>query len=364
MLTIIFIVCVALFAFIGYRKGIIKLTFRFLSLLGAYIAAILFTASLGSYLNENSQLNGILGYLVAGLTLFIATSLILSALFAIINKLITRDDAKLSTPAKVAGGAAGALVGGIVGILLVWVISISGQLLEPSNPALVDHETPEDMGVVEHMAKKITGSAIKTAITATTDQPEFAELTSKLLESPQVAIQHMRGITDSTEFRDLFLAARNQQILNSGNIDQIKQIPAFKQLMANQHFQAISEGIIDPDSELSYDDQMAEKIRDMWARAQFVKNDPATQAVFNDPELKQLINQGNLLQLLNSQKVVELFERIMSEEANQYSEQLKQLAPLTTLTKTTEEAVKKNKIYKWVDEHGRVHYSDKKPEDQ
>ncbi|WP_144393794.1 CvpA family protein [Pleionea sediminis] len=362
--TLILIVSIVLFGFLGYKKGIIKLTFRLLSLLGAYASAILFTADLADYLNENSPLNGILGFIVAGITLFILTSIILSLLFGLIEKMINKTGFALSQASQIAGGVAGVVFGGVLGILLIWFISVGGQLLNQKTMDVDALAQKEEASGIEKMAREMTSSAIKSAISMTTDQPEIAELTAQILESPEESLAHLRGISGSNEFRELFLSARNQQILNTGDVEQIKRIPAFNQLMANEHFQAISKGVIENDSELPAADQMAEKMRDMWARAQFVRNDPEAQAVVNDPQLRELINQGSVIELLNSQKITDLFKRIMSEEAGQYSEKLKQLAPeiSTSLKRTTEESVKKSEVYKWVDENGQVHYSDKKQE--
>ena len=107
---------------------------------------------------------------------------------------------------------------------------------------------------------------------------------------------------------------------------------------------------------------MAVKIRDIWARAKFVEQDPQSQAIINDPQLRGILQSGNIVQLMNSQKIADLFERLTSEEANQYTNVLRDKAPAENLTRTTVNSVKSSKIYKWVDKHGRVHYSDKKPE--
>ena len=165
-------------------------------------------------------------------------------------------------------------------------------------------------------------------------------------------------------FRQLFLTPQNQAILNSGDVYRIQQIPAFRRLINNPNFKAISKELAENNEDEPFDHAMAVKIRDIWARAKFVEQDPQSQAILNDPELKGLVQSGNIMQLMNSQKIVNLYERLTSEEANRYADVLRSKAPSVDLTRTTVNSVKSSKIYKWVDKHGRVHYSDKKPEEE
>ncbi|PWK54255.1 CvpA family protein [Pleionea mediterranea] len=389
--TLVFLICVGLFIFQGYRKGIAKLSFRLLGLAGAYISALLFTPNVGSWLNEQTSLNGLLGYLVAGVVIFAITSFVLDLIFSAIYKAVSSKQPELSQISRITGAVLGGVIGSAVGVLLVWIISLGNELLNqaPSDDAMsssiantsantASNTSPNkshsgtaanhlnsneaSLSLIEQFSKRITGSLIKTAVTATTDQPEMASLTARLMESPKATIHHVRSLTESPDFRELFLSSQNQSILNSGDVYRIQQIPAFRRLINNPHFKVISKELAQSDQDSPFDQQMAVKIRDIWARAKFVEQDPQSQAIINDPQLRGILQSGNIVQLMNSQKIADLFERLTSEEANQYTNVLRDKAPAENLTRTTVNSVKSSKIYKWVDKHGRVHYSDKKPE--
>jgi uncharacterized membrane protein required for colicin V production len=372
-LTLLFIAFVVAFAFTGYRRGAPALIFRLLSLAGAYFAAFLFTPTLGQSLNQSTQLNGIMGYLVAGVGIFLLASIILDLVFSLIKKALKVDAESPSQASRIGGLALGCVVGSIVGILVVWVSSLANQLLSKEQTAAESVVSTEVSGI-EKFARKMTSGVVKSAMEAATNQPEVANFTAKLLEQPEVAIQNFRGVIESRAFRDLFLSQRNQRILNRGNIKKISRLPEFKELMANPGFIALTQDIIDVNSDESTELQIAERVRDMWARAQFVKDDPEAQAIINDPQLRAAVERANVVQLLNDERVVQLFERIMSEEANQYSLLLREKeyeqVDLTSPTsepaeeyETNSSAPHKKKIYRWVDEKGRVHFSDQKPED-
>ncbi len=373
VLTLLFLITVVYFSFQGYRRGVLPLLFRLLSLGGAYLAAFLFTPSLGTSLNHSTQLNGIMGFIVAGAGIFLFTSILIDFVLRLIKRVIKADTEEPSQSSRFGGLALGSVVGCVVGILLVWVGSLTSQLLSKEHTApnsVVEH----DVSGIEKIARQLTSGAVRSAMEATTDQPEVANFTAKLLEQPEIAIQHFRGVVESPEFRDLFLTERNQRILNRGNVKEIARLPELKQLMANPGFTALTEDIIEVNANESPELQIAERVRDMWARAQFVKNDPQAQAIVNDPQLRAAVERANIVQLLNDERVVQLFERIMSEEANQYSLSLREKeyeqvdldalnSSVNTPTDSTQSQQQSNKIYRWVDDKGRVHYSDKKPED-
>lgn len=355
---LILLAAVSYFVYQGYRKGIVKLLLRVLGLAIAYTVTFLFAPGVAHWLNQSSTLNGLLGYLVAAIALFVITSVITDLLFSFIYNRLTNKGQNLSSPNRIAGAAVGSLIGVFVGLLLVWAGSTGEQILKrPVADSTATAPTVE-FSAVEKWSRQFISQLVKSAMSVTTDQPELAEVTAKLMETPEVTIHHVRGLTSSEEFRDLFLDPRNQSVLNQGDVNAIAQLPAFRRLLNQPDFKALQSELYTD----SNDQQpMAEKIRDMWARAQFVQNDPQTQAIINDPGLRELFNRGDVLKLLNSEKITQLFERLVSPEAVAYSQQLKAAEPSTRLTTTDESDIKSNKIYRWVDEKGQIHYSDEKP---
>jgi uncharacterized membrane protein required for colicin V production len=375
VLTLLFLVAVAFFAFQGYRRGVLPLLFRLLSLAGAYISAYLFTPSLGTTVNQNTQLNGIMGYVVAGVGVFILASLLLDLIFTLVKRTLNTTKGAPTQASRIGGAVLGSVVGAIVGLLLVWVSSLANQLLskEPSANATI---AAHPISGIEKLSRKITSGAIRSAINATTQQEDLADFTAQLLEQPEIAISHFRQVIDSEEFNNLFLTQRNQSVLNRGNLTEISRLPEFKQLLKNPGFIALTQNWFKENSDTRADIQIAEKVRDLWARAQFVKQDKEVLAIVNDPQLKSAIEQANVIQLLNDERIVQLFRRIASKEADAFSlslreKEYKQInlensspASNSSLKESESSSPDKPIIYRWVDKHGRVHYSDKKPEDQ
>ena len=76
----------------------------------------------------------------------------------------------------------------------------------------------------------------------------------------------------------------------------------------------------------------------------------------------------NLLLLLNSDKFNQIITKIMSDEAAEYAKMLHQTAQKDVDINQSElsdeeESGRSLEIYKWVDDKGQIHYSDKKKDD-
>ena len=72
--TLLFIAVVIIFAWRGYQKGFIGSITRLLSWVVAYPAAIFFTKPFAKWLIQNTALDGVLVYLVAGGVIFLGVS--------------------------------------------------------------------------------------------------------------------------------------------------------------------------------------------------------------------------------------------------------------------------------------------------
>jgi len=82
------------------------------------------------------------------------------------------------------------------------------------------------------------------------------------------------------------------------------------------------------------------------------------QEILNDPEFQQKIQSGNPIDLLMNARLLELADIIYSDEAvpdEANKVDSNSVKPDSSLQQTSEEEIK---IFSWVDENGRIHYSD------
>lgn len=363
--TILLVVSILYFLIQGYRKGLYKFLFRLLGLVIAYVGTFFLAPIVAEKLNDGTGLNGLLGYIIAAISVFIVISMVADLLLSLLHKYWLKGQDKLSAINRFGGAAVGVVIGVFIGFLSIWFVSTLRQVITPQPYTEAELlKAGDDLNQLEKWSREFIASIVAGAVNATTDEPELANITSQLMRAPEVTIGHVRQLSNSSEFRELFLNPRNQAVLNRGDIDELINLPAFKQLLAQSNFQALQDNLLADANSTDVPRVLAEKVRDMWARAQFAQNDPTTQALLRDPELQQLLQSGQVLAVLNSEKLTQLFERLMSAEALNYSAQLKAQAVEHGLIETNEQTLKDSKVYRWVDDKGRVHYSDKPPEDQ
>ena len=171
-----------------------------------------------------------------------------------------------------------------------------------------------------------------------------------------------------------------QAELNHGNVESLMQNKDFQQLLKNPDMQAIISS--EDSSDKSAKQAAAEKMIQAWQKVVTLKTDPRVLDIMNDPAFQAQLNSTNKLPLLMNPKMRQLSEIIFSDEsANEAVEPVKKIPAgqksnahytLEDITEGTGRKAKEEsqsdtnekeqpevKIYRWTDENGKVHYSDK-----
>jgi uncharacterized membrane protein required for colicin V production len=392
--TLIFFALLAFFTWRGYRKGFIGSITRVLGWIVAYPAAIIFIKPAAELLKQHTALDGLLVYFIAGSTIFLLTSLLVSLLLNFLASLIPENHAT-QIGSKIGGASIGVLMGALVGLLVVYVI---GMALTPAAPVLQQEQqitgvptihnserllttmVPHVRDVhkrndsfIEASAKKLMGNAAATAVDAVLDDKTTAQITKAFVEDPQSMLTHVQQAANDGQIKDLMADEQIQSVLTTGDSNALRRDPGFQTLMNNPNVQALL-AQSDINSETGAQ-AAAEKMVQAWSRAQTIKHDPRVIAIISDPEFQRQLNSPNKLQLMMNPKLNQLTEIIFSSgsmAANGMGNYEVQDISATGAVNTAHEA--KNRvgansagtdakpaitIYRWTDENGQVHYSDK-----
>ena len=348
---IIFAVVTLFFVYRGYRNGLMKSLSRILGLVAGYVAVIFLIKPTAAYLQAQTGLGGLWPMILASVVLFIAANVLVSILFAVIRTLVAADGAS-SKASSVGGAAIGLLTGAIVGTIAVWGL---GYIRDMNHVRSGKGERATD-SMVEKLAGQAAGKAVGSALQLTIDQPEIVKLGTALVEAPADMTQRIKRLSTSAELQELLQNPGNQKILNSGDVQAVQQIPAFRELIKNEDMRSLvnSAGWSDANNDEPLSDEaLAAKFSDIWRRVQKVKNNERLQAIINDADFKQRLSASNPLELVGDSRLMELADIVFSEQA----------APDQIATKTTvenpQEAEEPTPIYMWKDETGRIIYSDK-----
>jgi uncharacterized membrane protein required for colicin V production len=348
---LLFLIIVAVSAFRGYRSGILVIAARVVSLVLAYLGAILFTTSAAGLLQKHTAIEGLIAYMIAGSLVFIVTSILLSSIFSFLIRHFAEKSTDTNKASSVAGGLFGAVVGCLVGLMAVWFVSTFQEILLAKKGQQIAKSS-----AFEQTVKKLTSAAIGGIVSGTTSDSYLANGAAKLLSNPAENIQHFNRLTQTGALRNLLQSSEARSALDSQNPAALLNSQAFNQLALNPDFVALTNELNLVENGPQKDKQLAIKITRLWTQIKQVQNNPQYLEIVNDPEIKQMLQSGNAFKLLNSAKIEQLLQIISSSKTPEvvYQESVEQ----------PEKPIAKKAIYRRVDKDGKVHYSDQEKDSE
>lgn len=410
--TIIFLVILLFFTWRGYQKGFVGAISRVLSFVVAYPAAIFLTKPFATFLRSYIGLDGLILFLIAGCTIFAVVSLLVTLLLNGIARLVPHNEFT-QTSSKIGGAAFGVIFGSVFGLLAVYVVDLVAKphqavnAQENSTPKTnkknnADEEesirkyviaedaptknTAANDTFIDTSAKKLVSTAASTAVDIITDDKATSQITKVMTQDPQAMLGHVQNMTNNGELKQLLNKPDFQAALNHGNTDSLMQNADFQQLIQNPDMQAIISSADDETNGKTAEQAAAEKMIQAWQKVATIKNDPRVLDIVGDPAFQAQLNSTNKLPLLMNPKLRELSEIIFSNNSaartpEQIESNTNRPAPIKTSehykvedithgvpqdseAETPKPADKKaeqteTKLYRWTDENGKVHFSDK-----
>lgn len=307
---LIFCACVLFFSYRGYRNGLLASLSRVIGLLGGYLAAIIYSFTLYSWLQANTPLQGVLAYVIASLALLVGGGILVAFMFGLLAKLIPQS-AHESSLSSIGGSLVGLAVGALIGLILVWSL----VFLQDMRPDLVGDNIKS--GLVEGVAKQVAGKAVNAAMNFADADPDVVKISAALASSPAEITQQFQRLTTSPELISLLRQPSNQAVLDSGDLQAIKSLPDFQHLMKNPDMLSLAttSGMLSSTGATNdkVEDVMAEKISDTWSRTLNMINDSRVQEILNDPEFQEQIEYGNLANLITDPRLMELAKLIFTD---------------------------------------------------
>lgn len=258
---IIFITIIAFFCYRGYRKGLLGSLCGILSLLAGYLSAIFNGSQLAKIIESEFQLKGIVGFISASLVLFFGAVLIVNMLFKLFDK-VRPSKPEASALSAYGGACAGAIVGMVVAIAIVWTFAFVRDIRTS--------DTQVALSPIEKLTNQTASNVVKTALSIGSARPELSRLSAALIEAPVEITRQAKRLSRSNYLSQLLNNPGNQAVLNTGNAKAVQQLPDFKQLAGNPDMQALarSAGLLDKsvDNSQSMEAALAAQVIDIWGR--------------------------------------------------------------------------------------------------
>lgn len=349
---IIFLVIVAISVYRGYRSGVAVIISRILSLALAYAAAFLFAEKLGDWIQTISPLKGLLSYFAAGMILFVGSSLIFSSLFSLVTKTLSSSKGNVSSGSAIGGAVLGGTLGCLVGVIAVWFFSTFYGLIQLKTNKPVSEPT-----AFEKVAKGITGRALEKIAEQGLGDSELSGGAVKLLSDPGKNVKHYKQLQNSGELNRFFTSYPVRQALENRNPAVLYSTNEFKSLTGNNDFKQLASMLSLSDDPVESNKKLAVQITKAWAQVQQLQTNPEYLSIIEDPFVRRSLESGNLFNLLNDSKISQLFKIMSNTDVGSIEFDSSSLNGDNL-------PIAPKAVYRWVDENGKVHYSDKKIDKQ
>lgn len=291
------------FGWRGYRHGLLEAVSRATGLLGGYITALLFTLPLGRWIENHTDLPGLLPYMVASAVFLFGVSILISLLFDLINHLWP-NHLRSETLASLGGALFGALIGACIGLLLIWAASLilgftQGRIQSPSELAVT--------------AQRLAGRAVHLTLARFDPPPAVRTASAAFLQSPQDTVARLQRISMRHDIKNLLRDPNLQAVLNSNDLQQLQQHPEFQQLVKDKDMQHLLT-ITGPSH--NKQERLAQGLNDLWQRLQRLQTNPEYQALLRNKEFRQQLHSGNPLVLISSPELQRFTELVLETEAS------------------------------------------------
>lgn len=368
--SVVILACAGFFAWRGYEYGLIQNIKGFISIVSAYLACYFFSAVVAELLAQYFGWQPVPSYIAAAVILFVTVSfLIRFSLQLLIDKLEEHD----VEPARVAGSAAGVVLGLLLGILVVWTGNIVYDAIHIRTQNTAVLETRE-LDPVRKLTGDLVGEAVGYVVQHKTGDDRLTPaVTTNLISDPVGMTHKIIAVSKSESIKIFFTDPAIQEMMRQNRFDELTRQPAFiemmKQPVNREVFGTLSMSI--KEAGLTEEQRIARLVTDMWQKSQRLLNDPRFLAMANNPEYRALL--GNPAALLASPALGEFADIVFSDAplaplpdtpaGVHEAEFAPPVAPVSSIEQTPPiETSQEPTIYRWTDENGRIHFSENKPE--
>ena len=309
-LDVVAVVVLALFAFMGARRGGLASGMALGSLGVAYAAAILLAPRLGPLAAELTGIPEWLGMPLAGTVAFLTAFLVMGMVSKLLCRLTAPAEREGRSPRdRFLGGAFGAVRGGLIVLLLsylaIWVDALRITGTAPELPELGSSA-----------AARVTESVVEAGVTAFVDDAASGRMFARIAARPGQSLVDLQGLMEHPVINELRADELFWSYVEYGNVDAaLNRRGAIALVYDGDVRRQLGElGLIDAaavsDSRV-FRAVAADVLREVGPRLKGLKEDPELQALMRDPEVVAAVQSGNHLALMGHPGFRSVVARVM-----------------------------------------------------
>ncbi|WP_166990971.1 CvpA family protein [Pseudomaricurvus alkylphenolicus] len=361
----VILICIAFFAWRGYRAGALKACGQILALIAGYAGSLRFTESVAQTLEAQIQSPAI-RYLTVAVGLFVAASLAVKLLVYLMAKPLPEGFVKVPI-VRWGGASVGAVAGFVIALLVLWFYGILTAALQqmPSTGIYAqlreNNPPPDSDSIGQKLVDRASHMVVHQIVQLSDDTSPSGTAMAQLMTQPAETLQTFQRLSQSSPLKALLSKPANQQVLLGGDKNAITNLPDFQALREQEDMRSLF-----PPGQVS-DQQLADVMITYLQRGLALRQDPELQALLQDPEVQQQLQSGNPIGLLTHPKTSRLMTALLST-AEPSAAASEQEAPRGERSPPPADVSQEDampalpepatRIYRWVDENGHTHYSD------
>jgi uncharacterized membrane protein required for colicin V production len=309
-LDFIALALLAVFAFLGARRGGLASGLGLLTLGVSYGAAVFLGARYGDAAAEAFGVSPMLGMPLAGSIAFLAAFVAMSILSKVLRALEVEHPSR-SKQDRFFGGLFGAARGGLIVLLLsylaIWVDAMRITGTAPDLPELGSST-----------AAAVTGSVVEAGVTAAMGDSQPGRIMAHMASRPGDAIVEVQELMENPVIAEIQNDPMFWTYVEHGSIDAAMNRRGMLALTYSRDMRQTLHGfgLIDAaavdDAEL-FREQTREVLRELGPRLSSIKSDPRMQELMEDPEVLAAVQAGDHLALMTHPGFQEVVGLVMAE---------------------------------------------------
>jgi hypothetical protein len=312
-LDVLALLILGVFVGMGAHRGGLASALGLITLGASYAAAIVAAIRFGPVLARQLDMAEFLGLPIVSTMAFIVVYALLSVVSRVLQRRSEerRGGQPRSPRDRFLGGLVGFARGGLVVMLLAWLalwvdaLGVTGSF----------ENLPSLDGSI---AASVTGDAVEAGVAASlSDTGAAGPFMAHLAARPGAALRDLQELVDDPRVERLRQDPMFWTYLENGAVDSALNQRSFLRLTYDSDFRQrlAGLGLIPPEAAVGpveFRRAITPVMKDVGARLQGIRNDPAMQELMEDPEVTALIQNGDTLALVAHPGFRQLVSRVAS----------------------------------------------------
>jgi uncharacterized membrane protein required for colicin V production len=311
-LDVLALVLLAIFAWLGARRGALAIGLSLAGIVCGYAAAIFAATHLGGVAADLFGVSPFFGAPIAGTLAFAFVALD----FALVSFLLRRrmDDAP-TVASRIGGACFGALRGSLlvlmIGVLALWIDAM---------PQFADRSA-SDAQAIDTPLRSVARAAVTAGVETALGDTPGADLAAHALAQPGEAIEQLRALAATPEIAALAEDREFWSYVENDAVQAAVAQPSFQRIQWNAKLrrQLAAVGVVD---EISAGDpaifalEMRGALEKIGPRLRQLREDPDLARLANDPAVVDLVQRRDVVGLLGNSGFQRVLTRALAPTPN------------------------------------------------